>query len=78
MVIARVAGTVSTMADLSAFITATRIVPNCGRNFDTGSSIRIRPCSYNISAPDATIGLVIDAMLKIASVVIGVPAALSV
>ncbi len=36
-----------------------------------------RPCSVSISAPTAVIGLVIEAMLKMVSVVIATPAALS-
>jgi hypothetical protein len=36
-----------------------------------------RPCSYSMSAPTAVIGFVMDAMLKIMSVVLGTPAALS-
>jgi hypothetical protein len=76
MVILRLAGTVSSTGS-PASRNATRMSVNFGKYFASGSSIRILPCSTSISAPTAVIGLVIEAMLKMVSVVIATPAALS-
>ena len=50
---------------------------NFGKYFDRGSSIRSLPCSYSNSAPTVVIGLVMEAMLKMVSVVMATLAALS-
>src|ERR1700730_4532205 len=76
MVIWRLAGTVSAVGS-PASRTATRMLANFGKYLASGSSIRILPRSYSIRAPTVVIGLVIDAMLKMVSVVIARPAALS-
>ena len=56
---------------------ATSMLANFGKYFDSGSSISSLPRSCSCSAASATIGLVIDAMLKIVSLVIATSAALS-
>src|SRR4030088_1405685 len=76
IVIWRLAGTVSAVGS-PASRTATRMLANFGKYLLSGSSIRILPCSYSIKAPTAVIGLVIEAILKMVSVVMATPAALS-
>ena len=77
MVIWRLAGTVPVIASPAGLSCATFMSANCGRYFETGSSRVSAPSSTSMSVTAATIGLVIDAMLKIASVVIFDPATLS-
>ena len=55
----------------------TRMFASAGRYLPTGSFTISRPSSQSMSAATVTIGLVIDAMLKIASFGIGVRLALS-
>ncbi len=62
---------------LFASMTATLMSANFGKYFDNGSSIKILPCSNSFSAATAVTGLVIDATLKIASVRMATPVALS-
>ena len=76
MVILRPAGTLSATGS-PASRTATCMSANFGKYFASGSSISSLPCSTSISAPTAVIGLVIEAMLKMVSVVMGTLAALS-
>jgi hypothetical protein len=52
----------------------TRIPASFGKYLATGSLTISRPSSYSMRAATVTIGLVIDAMLKIASFDIGVRA----
>jgi len=77
MVMGRAAGTESSTVSPAWSITATRMSANFGKYIAKGSSIVSRPCSTSFRAPTATMGLVIDAMLKIVSAVIATPAALS-
>src|SRR6266571_4295137 len=76
IVIGRLTGTVSAVGSPLASRAATRMLANFGKYLLSGSSIRILPCSYSIKAPTAVIGLVIEAMLKMVSVVMATPAAL--
>src|ERR1700737_297784 len=50
------------------------MLANFGKYLLKGSSIRSLPCSYSIRAPTAVIGLGIEAMLKMVSVVMATPA----
>ena len=65
------------MASPAGLRTATCMRANCGRYFASGSSIDSFPCSSRPSAATVVSGLVIDAMLKMASVVIDAFVALS-
>lgn len=57
--------------------TATGIFPSAGNHFDTGSLTARRLSSSRDMMPTPTIGLVIEAIAKIASFGIGTLAALS-
>ena len=71
------AGTLPVMVSPLAFSSATSICAYFGKYFESGSSIKSLPRSCNCSAASATIGLVMDAMLKMVSLVIATPAFLS-
>ena len=78
-VISRSAGTsVSTVLPVigSTRSTPTCMAPMAGMYFDTGSLTNRRPSSYSIMAATDTMGLVIEAIRKIASRGIGAPAGL--
>ena len=55
----------------------TCMAPMAGMYLDTGSLTNSRPSSYSIMAATDTMGLVIEAIRKIASRGIGAPAGLS-
>ena len=76
-VIGRAAGTEPAMAPTASSVATFMSVRCSGRCLLAGSSITRRPCSARVRAATVVIGLVIEAMLKMVSTVIGTPAALS-
>ena len=78
MVIGRFAGTVSiTCPSPSVLSTATGSLPSGGNHLEAGSLIWMLVSSTSCMMPTPTMGFVIEAIAKIASFGIGVPACLS-